>query len=73
MIAALNQFLIYIEMGRLRLKRVKEQGHSMNRAGRGVIRRRIPQSGTHSKRKRKRSDSYDHGDDVCNRDQDQRA
>ena len=34
MIAALNQFLIYIEMGRLRLKRVKEQGHNMNRAGR---------------------------------------
>ncbi len=34
MIAALNQFLIYAEMGRLRLKRVKEQGRGMNRAGR---------------------------------------
>lgn len=34
MIAALNQFLIYIEMGRLRLKRVKEQGRSMSHTGR---------------------------------------
>ena len=36
MIAALNQFLLYIEMGRLRLKRVKEQGRSMNRTGREI-------------------------------------
>ena len=33
MIAALNQFLIYIEMGRLRLKRIKEQKQNISRAG----------------------------------------
>lgn len=33
MIVALNQFLIYTEMGRLRLKRVKEQGCGLSRAG----------------------------------------
>ena len=70
MLAALNQFLIFKGLGRLRLKRLRVQQRSMRDMDR-ELKGGVPQTGAHRQIPGKGAAGHDHGDDLRHGDLDQ--
>lgn len=62
MLAALNQFLVFIGMGRLRIKRIRTQKTNIHNDKKRADKKRVSSVGAHRLQRGERTAGHDHGD-----------